>query len=166
VQVLLVGEIRDAQTAHIVVEAALTGHLIMSTLHSGEPAEAIGRLLEMGIEPYQIVAALSVVFSQRLVRTVCKACGGRGCEDCAETGYAGRTGCGQVAVMDDVIRQAILAHRPPGELQDAVRGNRPDLAADARRLIEEGRTTVDEVRRILGSLFGCCDSGKRAPVQR
>lgn len=165
VEVLLVGEIRDAQTARVVIEAALTGHLIMSTLHSGDPAEAMTRLLEMGLEPYQIVGALSVVFSQRLVRLVCSACGGRGCEACAETGYLGRTACGQIAVMDESIRQAILDHRPAGELRSVIAADRTDLAADARRLIEHGRTTVDEARRVLGSLFTYNESEKRSPVR-
>jgi type II secretory ATPase GspE/PulE/Tfp pilus assembly ATPase PilB-like protein len=142
VQVLLVGEIRDAQTAHVVVEAALTGHLIMSTMHSGDPAEAIVRLVEMGIEAYQLVGALSVVFSQRLVRTVCPACkGGAGCEACSGTGYRGRTACGQMAVMDETLRQAILDHRPAGELRSLIAGAWPDLAADAGRLVRAGRTT-------------------------
>ena len=154
VEVLLVGEIRDAETAHIVTEAALTGHLIMSTLHSGDPAEAVGRLLEMGIATYQVVSALTVVVSQRLLRTVCPACGGQGrCTACMSTGYLGRTACGQIAVMDDALRQAVLDHRPIGELRDIIRRDRPDLAADARHLVEEGKTTIDEVRRVLGT-FG------------
>jgi len=165
VQVLLVGEIRDAQTARVVIEAALTGHLIMSTLHSGDPAEAVVRLLEMGVEAYQIVGALSLVFTQRLVRLICDACGGRGCEVCAETGYLGRTACGQIAVMNESIRQAILDHRPVGELRDAIAVDRADLAADARRLIEQGQTTVDEVRRVLGSLFACGEPGRRSPAR-
>jgi len=153
VEVLLVGEIRDAETAHIVTEAALTGHLIMSTLHSGDPAEAVGRLLEMGIAPYQVVSALTLVASQRLLRTVCPACGGRGrCTACTSTGYLGRTACGQIAVMDDVLRQAVLDHRPIGELRNIIRRDRPDLAADANRLVKEGKTTVDEVGRVLGTL--------------
>lgn len=153
VQVLLVGEIRDAATAHVVVEAALTGHLIMSTMHSGDPAEAIVRLLEMGIESYQVVGAVSVVFAQRLVRTVCGSCGGAGCDVCADTGYSGRTACGQMAIMDDSLRQAILDRRPAGELRKVITMERPDLAADARRLIEQGQTTLDEVRRVLGTMF-------------
>ena len=153
VEVLLVGEIRDAETAHIVTEAALTGHLIMSTLHSGDPAEAVGRLLEMGIATYQVVSALTVVAAQRLLRTVCPACGGQGrCTACMSTGYLGRTACGQIAVMDDTLRRAVLDHRPIGQLRDIIRRDRPDLAADARRLVEEGKTTMDEVRRILGTL--------------
>jgi general secretion pathway protein E len=158
VQVLLVGEIRDAQTGHVVVEAALTGHLIMSTMHSGDPAEAIVRLLEMGIEPYQLVGALSVVFSQRLVRVVCQACGGRGCEACADTGYSGRTACGQLVVMDELLREAILSRRSAGELRQMISSGRPDLGEDARRLVDRGRTTVDEVRRVLGTLFSHADA--------
>jgi len=152
VQVLLVGEIRDADTAHIVVEAALTGHLIMSTMHSGDPAEAIVRLLEMGIAPYQLVGALTVVCSQRLLRTVCASCGGKGnCDGCSGTGYLGRTACGQVAVMDEVVRRAVLDRRPAGELRCMLAEHGPDLTADAGRLVKEQRTTTDEVRRVLGT---------------
>ncbi|UCD28232.1 MAG: type II/IV secretion system protein [Planctomycetota bacterium] len=152
VQVLLVGEIRDAETAHIVVEASLTGHLVMSTLHSGDPAEAIVRLLEMGIAPYQLAGAISVVCSQRLLRTVCKSCGGKGeCEDCSGIGYLGRTACGQIAVMDETLRQAVLARRPVGELRRMLNERGSDLATDAKRLIEQGRTTIDEVMRVLGA---------------
>jgi len=151
VEVLLVGEIRDAETAHIVIEAALTGHLIMSTLHSGDPAEAIVRLLEMRIAPYQVAGALTSVLSQRLLRTVCPACRGTGpCETCMNTGYVGRSACGQIAAMDDRLREAILACSPAGELRSLIRQVGPDLAADAQRLVLDGRTTTDEVLRVLG----------------
>ncbi|MHC4442204.1 MAG: GspE/PulE family protein [Planctomycetota bacterium] len=151
VQVLLVGEIRDAESAHIVVEASLTGHLVMSTLHSGDPAEAIVRLLEMGIAPYQLVGGLTVVCSQRLLRTVCPSCNGKGeCTECASVGYLGRTACGQIAVMDETIRQAVLARRPVGELRQIINDRHPDLAADAQRIVEKGRTTIEEVQRVLG----------------
>ena len=155
VQVLLVGEIRDAETAHIVVEAALTGHLIMSTLHSGDPAEALVRLLEMGIAPYQLAGALTLVCTQRLLRTVCPTCRGQGsCDACLSSGYLGRTACGQVAEMDDRLRRAVLERRPAGELRRLIGELGPDLAADARRLVDGGRTTLDEVRRVLGTLDG------------
>ena len=168
VQVLLVGEIRDAETAHIVVEAALTGHLIMSTLHSGDPAEALVRLLEMGIAPYQVVGAVSVVSSQRLLRTVCPAChadrrdGDRShagpparavaCETCAGTGYQGRTACGQIAVVDERLRQAVLRQAPAGELRRLIAGAGPDLIADARRVLAEEHTTREELLRVFGSV--------------
>ncbi len=150
-EVLLVGEIRDAETAHVVVEAALTGHLIMSTLHSGDPAETISRLLEMGIDAYQVVSSVSVIASQRLLRILCPACGGKAdCPTCLSTGYLGRTACGQIAVMNDVLREAVLEHRPIGRLRDIIGQDRPDLAADADRLIREGKTTMEEVRRVIG----------------
>ena len=152
VEVMLVGEIRDAETAHVVVEASLTGHLVMSTLHSGDPAEAMVRLLEMGIAPYQLVGALTAVGSQRLLRTVCGSCGGIGeCDACASTGYMGRTACGQLAVMDETLRQAVLARAPVGELRRIVTERRTDLITDAQRLVKQGRTTIDELRRVLGT---------------
>ncbi len=166
VQVLLVGEIRDAETAHVVIEAALTGHLIMSTMHSGDPAETIARLLEMGIAPYQVVSALSVCCAQRLLRTVCSDCGGPRvegagedegeagladvCNSCAGTGYRGRTACGQLVVMDEALRQAVLARRPVGELRGLISAVACDVAVDAQRLVQAGRTTREEVRRVLG----------------
>jgi type II secretory ATPase GspE/PulE/Tfp pilus assembly ATPase PilB-like protein len=153
VQVLLVGEIRDDQTAHIVVEASLTGHLIMSTLHSGDPAEAMVRLLEMGIAPYQLVGALSVVCSQRLLRTLCTQCQGQPpCAHCCDTGFHGRIACGQVTVLDEELRTAVLQRRSAGELRRIVNGKGRSLAADARRLIHQGRTTDSEALRVLGDL--------------
>jgi general secretion pathway protein E len=151
VQVLLVGEIRDADTAHIVVQAALTGHLIMSTLHSGDPGEAIARLLEMGIAPYQVVGALSVVCSQRLVRVVCTDCRGSGCETCARTGYRGRTACGQVAVVDEALRELVLERAPAGRLRECIGGRCPPLLADAHRHVDAGRTRRDELLRVFGA---------------
>lgn len=164
VQVLLVGEIRDAETGHIVVEAALTGHLIMSTLHSGDPAEALARLLEMGIAPYQVVSAVSLVSSQRLLRTLCPQCRAEGrpraasedcgpdvCDVCSGTGYAGRMACGQLAVMDENLRQAVLNHAPTGELRRLIHAAGPDLLADARRLQAEGGTDREEILRVFGT---------------
>jgi general secretion pathway protein E len=152
VEVLLVGEIRDAETARVVIEAALTGHLIMSTLHSSDPAEAVARLGEMGIAPYQLVAALTTVCAQRLLRTVCTACAGHGCPACAATGYRGRTACGQVVTMTEPLRAAVLAHTPVSALRELIARTSPTLAMDARRLIDGGKTTRDEVRRVLGTL--------------
>lgn len=163
VEVLLVGEIRDAQTAHIVIEAALTGHLILSTLHSGDPSEAIVRLLEMGVAPYQLAGALTAVISQRLVRTLCADCRGAGrCVHCMDTGYRGRTGCGQIVVLDEPLRRAVLEQRPAGELRRLVGQGGADLAADGQRLVREGRTDRPEVLRVLGHLAesGGTETGK------
>jgi type II secretory ATPase GspE/PulE/Tfp pilus assembly ATPase PilB-like protein len=150
VEVLLVGEVRDAETAHIVVEASLTGHLIMSTMHSGDPAEAIARLLEMGIAPYQLVGALSAVCTQRLLRTLCSSCEGKGCERCLDSGYAGRTACGQVAVMDEALRGAVLQQYPASDLRKLINERTADLTTDGKRLVAEDRTTSEELRRVLG----------------
>lgn len=150
VQVMLVGEIRDAETAHVVVEASLTGHLIMSTMHSGDTAEAISRLLEMGIAPYQVVGGVSVVCAQRLLRMVCEACSGKGCEACVQTGYRGRTACGQVVCMDEPLREAVLEHRPASGLRALLQQRGADLQADAERLVHMGRTTREEVARVVG----------------
>ena len=150
VEVLLVGEIRDAETAHVVAEAALTGHLIMSTLHAGDPAEAVARLLEMGVAPYQVVSAVTAVCAQRLVRTVCRACRGQGCGECLKTGYAGRTACAQLVTMNDTLRAAVVDLAPVGELRRLIRREAAGLAEDARRLTAAGRTTDEEVARVLG----------------
>jgi general secretion pathway protein E len=160
-QVLLVGEVRDAQTASVVVEASLTGHLLLTTMHSGDPAEAVVRLLEMGIPPYQLVSALRLVCSQRLLRTLCAGCRretgqvhapfARGaCEECHGTGYRGRTACAQLFALDEAARAAVLAQASAGVLREIGGRQGPGLAADAVRLVREGRTDVDEVRRVLG----------------
>jgi len=150
VQVLLVGEIRDAAAAHVVVEAALTGHLILSTMHSGDPAECINRLLEMDIAPYQLVSTLSAVCSQRLVRTVCPRCGGAACDDCAATGYRGRTVCACLAEMDPALHAAILRRAPAEELRALIAARGGDLLEDAQRLLDAGVTTRAEVARVIG----------------
>lgn len=160
-QVLLVGEVRDAHTAGVVVEAALTGHLLLSTMHSGDPAEAVVRLLEMAIPPYQIVSTLTLVCSQRLVRTLCESCRKAtnrsdepfervGCDECHQTGYRGRTACGQVLELDDAVRSAVLAHSTVAELREIARQQGPSLADDAVRLVRDGLTDADEARRTIG----------------
>lgn len=153
VEVLLVGEIRDDETAHIVVESSLTGHLVMSTMHSGDPAEAIVRLLEMSIAPYQLVGALSLAASQRLLRKVCRACAGKGCDGCQRTGYRGRTACGTVAVMSDPLRELILRHPTSGQLRELLAAVGPSLADDAERVVREGLTTPAEAARVLGGMW-------------
>ncbi len=151
VQVLLVGEIRDAATAHIVTEAALTGHLVMSTMHSGDPAECIARLLEMGVAPYQVVSALTLVATQRLVRRICPDCRATGCAACGQTGYQGRTACGAFADLNEPLRQQILRCAPAETLREIIAQRRGSLVDDAQRLLAEGFTTINEVRRALGT---------------
>ena len=152
-QVLMIGEVRDAETAQIVVEAGLTGHLLLTTMHSGSPAEAIVRLREMGIPAYQLTSTLQGVLAQRLLRTVCTACTPaapkRDCPQCLGTGYAGRTAIGQFVEMTPALRQAIL------DGADVARLAAPELCpgslrADADRLLQSARTTVEEVQQVLG----------------
>jgi len=150
VQVLLVGEIRDAATAHVVVEAALTGHLVLSTMHSGDPAECIARLLEMGIAPYQLVGALTAVCAQRLLRCACSMCAGAGCARCAGTGYWGRTACACLVEMDADVHAAVLRSAPAAELRALIALRFGELGAEALRLLEAGITTRDEIARVLG----------------
>ncbi len=150
VEVLFVGEIRDAESAHIVVEAALTGHLVLSTLHSGNPAETIARLIEMGIAPYQLTSTLRLIHSQRLLRKTCRDCNGKGCERCITTGYRNRTACAQAVEMNDTLRQQIIEHAPTSRLRTLIDKNNPNLHECAGSLVESGKTTLDEVRRVLG----------------
>ncbi|MBN1492058.1 MAG: type II/IV secretion system protein [Phycisphaerae bacterium] len=160
-QVLLIGEVRDAETASIAVEAALTGHLLLTTMHSGDPAEAVVRLLEMGIPAYQLVSALGIVCTQRLLRTLCGTCcqaTGReaepfvhvGCTDCHETGYAGRTAIEEALVLDEAVREAVVAHATAGHLRSLGRRQASSLLANAARQVRDGHTDAAEVRRVVG----------------
>ena len=160
-QVLMIGEIRDAATAGIVIEAGLTGHLLMSTMHSGSPAGAILRMLEMGIEPYQVTSSVSAVLNQRLVRMLCPdckthdkrtcACKAVGCDGCLNTGYKGRRLIAEIVQIDGELRKAILAKTDIDELQNILtsRGHMT-MNHDGQRLITEGLTTRQEITRVLG----------------
>ncbi|HUW81780.1 MAG TPA: GspE/PulE family protein [Phycisphaerae bacterium] len=160
-QVLLLGEIRDAETAGIAVEAALAGHLILTTMHSGDPAEALVRLLEMKLPPYQITSSVALVWTQRLVRLLCEACRRStgderhpfepaGCPQCDGSGCRGRTACASWAAMADSLREAILASADAAALRLVIaQQGSSTLAADALRHVRAGRTTLDELRRVV-----------------
>lgn len=105
--IILVGEIRDAETAKIAVQAALTGHLVLATLHTNSALSAVPRLVDMGVEPYLLGAVLRGVLAQRLVRRVCAHCAGRGCEPCNHTGYAGRVAIGELISLDAQLSEAL-----------------------------------------------------------
>jgi len=161
-QVLMVGEIRDAETARIAIEAGLTGHLLMSTMHSGTPAGAILRLLEMGIEPYQVTSSVSAVMNQRLVRKLCPNCKKEdkpsgifqavGCDDCFNTGFKGRVLICEMVQLDGELRKAILEKADMETLQDILKSRgHMNLAQDARRLVNEGITTPQEVQAVIGN---------------
>jgi len=159
-QVLMLGEIRDAETARIAIEAGLTGHLLMSTMHSGTPAGALLRLLEMGIEPYQVTSSISAVLNQRLIRKLCTKCKREvetgafeavGCDDCFNTGYKGRVLIAEMVQLDGHLRKAILAKADLEELEALLmsRGH-TNILADGWRLVNEGITTQDELNKICG----------------
>ena len=156
-QVLMIGEIRDAETAHIAIEAALTGHLLMSTLHSGTCAGALVRLLEMGVEPYQVTSSISAVVNQRLIRRLCTRCRRAadngyeavGCESCLGTGFKGRVLVAEMVRLDSRLRQAILDKSDLGALDGLIRRQGyAYILQDARRLIAEGVTTQQEIDSI------------------
>lgn len=137
--VVLVGEIRDRETASITVRAALTGHLVLATLHTINSCAAVTRLLDMGCAPYQVAAAVNGVVAQRLVRSPCGC--GEGCERCLGTGYYGRTGVFELLAVNSVHRSSILNGKelepPPVSLLD-----------DCRRQLELGRTNQEQYREL------------------
>lgn len=152
-QVLLLGEVRDSQTASLAIEAALTGHLILTSVHSGYPAETIVRFLEMGIPPYQLVSALTLVCAQRLVRELCSTCDrthAESCSRCLGTGYAGRTAVAHVVRIDEEARALILQRATASQLRAALAVQGPDLRARAADLVAAGITDEDEIRRVIG----------------
>jgi type II secretory ATPase GspE/PulE/Tfp pilus assembly ATPase PilB-like protein len=178
--VLLVGEMRDPETAEICVQAALTGHLVLSTLHTNDAPGALVRLQDLGVEPYLVASTVEAVLAQRLVRTVCAGCAvdeapapaaaeelaragypadrirrGRGCTACRGTGFRGRTGIYELLVVDGDIRAEILRRRGAATLRMLAleNGMRP-LRADGWRQVAAGLTTPEEVLRVAHSQEG------------
>jgi type IV pilus assembly protein PilB len=149
--VIMIGEIRDRETAEIAMAAAVTGHLVLSTLHTTDAPGAITRLLHMGVPPYLVAAGLTGVVAQRLVRVVCPGCEGRGCTACGD-GFAGRTGLFQVMSLDERLREAVATGAGAPTLRRLAReGGMGSLADDARRVVGEGRTLAREAARVLRS---------------
>ncbi|HQL01591.1 MAG TPA: GspE/PulE family protein, partial [Smithellaceae bacterium] len=171
--VIMVGEIRDAETAAISVQAAQTGHRVLSTVHTNDAAGAITRFIDMGIEPFLVSSVLLVSFAQRLVRTVCPYCKerylpsenaytalgitpeeaavgnfmrGKGCYQCKNTGYKGRTGLFEVLINDEMIQDMILKKRSSQEISKAAvnAGTLRTLRVDASRKVLQGVTTLEE----------------------
>jgi len=160
-QVLMIGEIRDAETAKITIEAGLTGHFLMSTMHSGTPAGGFLRLLEMGIEPYQVTSSISAILNQRLVRKLCNKCKKKddrtglfesvGCEDCLNTGFKGRMLIAEIVELDRQLRKAILAKADLEELEDILESKgHTNMLADGKRLVNDGITTQEELNKVCG----------------
>ena len=174
--IIMVGEIRDFETGEIAIKAALTGHLVLSTLHTNDAPSTISRLLNMGIEPFLITASLNAIVAQRLARRICSKCKepaevsrdslmelqvpedmldsiepqrGRGCNECSDTGYKGRVALYEVLAMNDELKELVLNGASTAELkQDAIRLGMRTLRQSAILKLKEGTTTVDEVMRV------------------
>jgi general secretion pathway protein E/type IV pilus assembly protein PilB len=172
--VILVGEMRDAETAGIAMQAALTGHLVLSTLHTSDTVETIVRLVDLGVEPWIVANALSAVLAQRLVRVACPHCRRpaklerdvwdaddlvlpagsdivrtQGCERCMQTGYRGRTGIFEVVELDDDLRDLVKAKAPARAYREIyLRRRIPSLRRAGLLKVQSGVTTVDEVLRV------------------
>ncbi|MCW5893629.1 MAG: Flp pilus assembly complex ATPase component TadA [bacterium] len=148
--VILVGEIRDRETMEIAIRAALTGHLVLATLHTSDAAGALTRLLDMGAEPYLVASAVTGVLAQRLVRVRCADCDGRGCGGCRGTGYRGRTGLYELLLPDDGLRARLLERADTATLRrHAGAAGLRTLDDDGRDKIAAGVTTAAEVRRVI-----------------
>jgi len=172
--VIMIGEIRDAETARIAVQAALTGHLVFSTLHTNDAPGAITRLLNIGVEPYLVAASVQAVLAQRLVRKICTHCKepydppinvrraverlagevetfyrGAGCAKCRKSGYSGRIGVYELLIPDDGLRDRITAAPSINELRElAAASGMVSLRADGMAKVKAGITTVEEVFRV------------------
>ncbi|MDR0788089.1 MAG: type IV-A pilus assembly ATPase PilB [Gemmatimonadota bacterium] len=171
---IMIGEIRDLETASTAIKAALTGHLVFSTLHTNDAPSAVTRLMDMGVEPFNVASAVNLITAQRLVRKVCVTCAepvvyspellamagvpgsssgisslrGRGCDACGGSGYRGRQGLYEVMVMSPVLRRMVLAGAAATDIRDqAVREGMITLRLDGLRKVEQGLTTLDEVLR-------------------
>ncbi|HWH10178.1 MAG TPA: ATPase, T2SS/T4P/T4SS family [Solirubrobacteraceae bacterium] len=175
--VIMVGEIRDRETAHIAIESALTGHLVLSTLHTNDAPTALTRLVEMGIEPFLVASAIDCVVAQRLVRTLCAHCKRRiilpaetlreygyhaafdieayepvGCKHCGQSGYKGRTGIYEVMSVTSEVRSLTIERRSTDEIGEMAssQGMRR-LKDDGLEKVKQGRTSIAEVARVCGS---------------
>jgi type IV pilus assembly protein PilB len=178
--IIMVGEIRDFETAEIGVKAALTGHLVLSTLHTNDAPSTINRMLNMGVEPFLVTASVNMIVAQRLARRVCRDCvtdddsvtdqalvdagmkpaeakackpkKGRGCKTCASTGYRGRVALYEVMVMSDPIKDLVLQGASTSELKsEAIRLGMATLRRSGLNKINEGMTTLEEILRVTAS---------------
>jgi type II secretory ATPase GspE/PulE/Tfp pilus assembly ATPase PilB-like protein len=172
----MIGEIRDQETAEIAIQASLTGHLVLSTLHTNDAASAVTRLIDMGIEPYLISSSVIGVMAQRLLRVICPECKqphqpqdadevkaelqrfgqsqvqlykGGGCENCLQTGYIGRTGIFELMLVDDQIKDLIIQRRGAHTIKEAaMEKGMTTLREDGLRRVLAGVTTLEEVYRV------------------
>jgi len=147
--VIMVGEIRNAETAKAAVQAALTGHLVFSTLHTNDAPSAVTRLVDMGVEPFLISSSVIGVLSQRLVRTICTECKGKGCKRCLQTGLRGRIGIFELMRPSEKIRELISAKASADQIRKvAIQEGMQLLREDGQKKINEGITTKEEIMRV------------------
>jgi general secretion pathway protein E len=147
--VIMIGEIRDQETAQIAVQASLTGHLVLATLHTNDSVSAVTRLLDMGIEPFLLSSSILGILAQRLVRKLCTDCRGAGCPKCSDTGYYGRTGIYELLEIDEPLRGAIHAREGEQRLRElAVARGFKTLHDDGLRWVAAGVTSEEEVLRV------------------
>ncbi len=178
--IIMVGEVRDLETAQIAVKAALTGHLVLSTLHTNDAPSTIDRLINMGVEQFLIVSSINLIAAQRLVRQICQSCKepievpsdvltnvgvdpaevaagfptfqGKGCAECNQTGYKGRLAIYEVMVMNDGLKEAIIRGMSGTDLKrEAVKSGMSTLRMSAIKKVREGLTTVEETVRVTDS---------------
>jgi type II secretory ATPase GspE/PulE/Tfp pilus assembly ATPase PilB-like protein len=179
--IILVGEIRDSETAALAVHAALTGHLVLSSLHTNDAAGAVTRLVEMGVEPFLLASCLLGVVAQRLIRTICSNCRetfepkasellpfsealqdrditfyhGKGCHFCYKTGYRGRSGVFEILRVTERIRELIMDRQSAATIRAAaMQEGMTSLIQGGLEIVFSGTTTIAELRRILGSEEG------------
>ncbi|QSH40060.1 GspE/PulE family protein [Lentisphaerota bacterium ZTH] len=160
--VILVGEIRDRETADIAINAALTGHLVLSTLHTNDAAGAITRLIDMGVENFLVASALFGVLSQRLIRKICPSCEGTGvsarntgrrCRKCGGSGYKGRTGIYELLMIDEDVRKAVVANSSSSEIaRIGIENGMIPLLEDGMRKVQEKVTTKAEIKRAASDM--------------
>lgn len=175
--VILVGEVRDGETARVAMQAAMTGHLVFSTVHSRDTVGTIFRMIDLGVEPYMASAGMHLVLAQRLVRQLCPFCKvamkptaeqvtkmgaalegvteiyrANGCARCLNTGFAGRRGVFELLVINEAIRELIMHKPTPGQIYEALAGtNFTRLLQSGYKLVAEGLTTIDEIERVVGT---------------
>jgi len=149
--VIMVGEIRDPETARTAIQASLTGHLVFSTLHTNDAPSAVARLLDLGAERFLVAAALSAVLAQRLIRLIHSDCQGAGCADCDGIGYRGRAALFELMSVSEKIRDLILEGAGASRLRvAAIDDGMRLLAEDGERQVVAGATTREEILRVVG----------------
>jgi general secretion pathway protein E len=156
--VVMIGEIRDFETAQIAIQASLTGHLVLATVHTNDAPSTVARLIDMGVEPFLLSSSLLGVLAQRLVRKLCEYCKREdehhrwhpvGCEHCVSSGYKGRTGVYELMVVDDEVQRLIHGRASEQELiKAAIANGMRSMREDGERLVEEGVTSLEEVVRV------------------